>query len=206
MKFVQRAYEESLVAFFESTARQIDILGAYAGSYLVDAYTELRKFLLVDTDFNFILETTADFHGGCTFLGLEICLDAIFGQAPQRLQSGVGAFLGTGLVFLVEQTQSHDRLRRRIESQQQWAAGFQWQRQDVEFLADINTGNVHVGTPEKFQRNVGLPGPRNGSYEPNIANNADGFLHRLGQEVFDFDRRGPGQFGANRNGGIGDIG
>ena len=116
LEFVERADEEPLVAFFEPAARQVDVLGTNPRRDFVDANAELRKFLLVDPDLDFVLEPAADLDGRRPFLRLEIGLDAVLGEASQRFEILLRSKSATVVLFL-QQAEAHDRLGRRVEAQ-----------------------------------------------------------------------------------------
>ena len=78
LKLVKRAHKESLVTFLESTAGKVDVFSPDTIRNLVDADTELRKLLLVDTNLDFIFESTTDLHGSGTFLRFQVGFDAVF--------------------------------------------------------------------------------------------------------------------------------
>ena len=85
LKLVDRPDKESLIPFFESAAREIDVLGTNARGDLLYADTKLRQLLLVRLDLDFIFEPAADLDGGRTFFGLQVILDAVLGMSTQCL-------------------------------------------------------------------------------------------------------------------------
>jgi len=70
-----------LIAFFQASTGKVDVFSSNAGRYLVNTNPQLREFLLVDADLDFVLEAAADFDGGRTFFGLEVCFNSVLGQA-----------------------------------------------------------------------------------------------------------------------------
>ena len=82
-EFVKRADQESLVPFLQASTREIDVLGTDPLRDLFDANPELRQFLLIDLDLDLVFQPAADLDGGRAFLGFEVSLDAVFGQASQ---------------------------------------------------------------------------------------------------------------------------
>ncbi len=161
--------------------------------------------MLVYADFDLVFESTTDLDGGCAFLGLEIVFDAVLGKPAQRLEARLARLHSFCRIVLVQQAQPHDRLRRRVEPQQQRAAGLERQSQDVELFSHIDTGHIHIGAPQELERYVGLSRSGYGAYQAYVANDAHRFLNRLGQQVFDFSWCSSGQLGANRDRRVGDV-
>ena len=116
-EFVQRAHQESLVAFLQATSRQIDVFSPDAFRDLFYADAELREFLLIDLDLDFVLESAADLDGGGAFLGLQVGLDTILCETPQRFQTRFRAVRRI-CRLLVQEPQPDYRFRRGIKTQQ----------------------------------------------------------------------------------------
>ena len=194
-----------MTAFFQAATGQVHVLGTDALCDLLNADTELRQFLLIYLDLDFVLEAATDLDGGRTLFGFEVILDAILGQPPQVFETAFAGDSGYAVRGFLQQTEPHDGFGRWIESQQQRPTGLQWQFDDVDFFTDIDTGNIHVSAPDKLERDVGLAGAGNGTYQPHVADDANSFLNRFRKKIFDLDRCCASQFGANRNRGVGNI-
>ena len=80
LELVDRADQESLVAFFETPAGQIYVLGTDALSNLLNADAELRELLLIDLNLDFILEATADLYCGRALFRFQFVLYLVFRQ------------------------------------------------------------------------------------------------------------------------------
>ena len=116
-ELVERANEEALVALFEPSAGQVDVLCPYALGDLFDADAELRQLLLVDGDLDLVFQAATNLDRGRAFLGFEVGLQAILGQAAQRLKACLVA-VRRRFRLAVQQPQAHYRFRRGIETQQ----------------------------------------------------------------------------------------
>ena len=202
LELVERAHQEALRALLEAAAGEVDVLGAHAPRHDVDREAELRELLLVDEDLDLVLVAAADLDGGRAFDGLEVRLEAVFGEAGaadfRRSTTGLGR-------AFVEQREPHDGLARRVEAQQQRSLGLERQLQQVELLAHVDAREVHVRAPEELERHVGLAGARHRAHLAHVADDADRFLDRPRDEVLDLERRGARQLGADRERRVGEV-
>ena len=195
-EFVERTDEEPLVSLLEASAGQVDVFRADSPRDFLDADAELRKLLLIHLDLYLVFEPAADLDGGSAFFGFQVGLDAILCEATQRFQARFGTVRSVGRVP-VQEPEAHDRFGRRIETQQQRPACLQGQKQEIEFFADLDSGNVHVGSPKELQGYIGLSRPGDRADEPDIADDTDGLFDRFGDEILDLDRCCASQFGTN---------
>ena len=69
--------------------------------------------------------------------------------------------------------------------------------QDVELVAHVEPGLIHVRAPGEFQDHVGLTSARNRMDLAQVLDHADCFFDGLGNEVFHFQRRGTFVFRAH---------
>ena len=79
-----------------------------------------------------------------------------------------------------------DRIIRRIEAQNHRALGVLGKLDQVEFFADIDAGNVHVGVPVEFEDHLRLPGTRYRADAVKAPHHADSLLDGAGEQRFDF--------------------
>ena len=80
--------------------------------------------MLIDLNLDFIFQPAADLDCGGALFGLEVILYSVFSESPQFLEA---AFAGRNfclVCLLPQESQSHDRLGRRIEAKQQRPLGF----------------------------------------------------------------------------------
>jgi hypothetical protein len=204
LELVQRSHQETLRALLEAAAGEVDVLGANAPRHGVDRQAELRELLLVDEDLDFVLVATAHLDRRRALDRLQVGLEAVVGKAAQSLE----AFEARALrrVGRVQERESHHGLARRVEAQQQRPLGLERQLQQVKLLAHVDAGEVHVGAPQELQGHVGLAGTRHRAHLAHVADDADGFLDGSRHERLELERRGPRQFGADRERRVGEVG
>jgi hypothetical protein len=165
---------------------------------------QLCELLLVDEDLHFVLVTATHLDCSRTFDRFEVGFQPVLGKASQRLEplDAVGAGRGA----FVHQREAHDRFARRVEAQQQGPLGFDRQLQQVELLADVDARDVHVRAPEELERHVRLARARNRTHLADVADDAHGLFDGPRDQRLEFQRRRAGQFRADRDGGIGEVG
>jgi hypothetical protein len=170
----------------------------------IDRQSELGELLLVDEDLHLVLVATAHLDGRRPLDGLEVRLEPVVREAAQGLQAidGVARCALGGVV----KREAHHRFAGRVEAEQERALGLERQLQQVELLAHVDAGEIHVGAPDELQRHVGLTGTRHGPHLAHVADDADGFLDRTGDERLEFERRRAGEFGADGQRGVGEVG
>ena len=201
-ELVQRAHQEALHALLQPAAGQVDVLRAYPARNDIDREAELRQLLLVDEHLHLVLVAAAHLHGGGALDGLEIRFQPVLREPAQGFQT-LDRILARRLV---EEGQSHDRLARRVEAQQQRALCLERQLQQVELLADVDPGEIHVRAPDELEDHVRLSRPGDRANLADVADDPDRFFHRPRDQVLDLERRRARELGAYRERRVREIG
>ena len=201
-KLVDRAHEEALAALFDASGGDVHVLVAQARGDVVDGEVELGQFLLVQGHADLVLKAAADLDRSDTGDRFEALFQFVIGKTAQLLQFGL---VETGIRSGTAEAEADDRIGRRIEAQQDRLLRFQRQAQDIELVAGLEAGLLHVRTPGELEDHVGLTGARDGMDPAHVLDHAERFLDRLADQVLDLDRRGTFVFGAHGQGRIGEI-
>ena len=194
VELVDGADQEALRALFEPPAGQVYVLGADALRDLLDRKPQLRQSLLVDVDLHFVFETAADLDRRRAFDRLDLGLDAVVGEAAQEFEP---VFVAARLGGFIDERHAHDRFAGRVEAQQQRPRCFDGQPQQVEALAHLDAGEVHVRAPGEFDDHVRLAGARHRAHRAHVAHHAGRFFDGARDQVFDFGGRRARQLGAD---------
>ena len=152
-----------------------------------------------------VFVAAADLDRGRTFDRLEVRLQPVLGEAPQRLEP-VDAVVAPACRPSSRNARRMHGLARRVEAQQQRPLGLERQLQQVELLAHVDAGEVHVRAPDELERHVRLAGARDRAHLAHVADDADRFLDRPRDQRLEFERRRAGQLGADRERRIGEVG
>ena len=194
-ELVDGSNQVALAAFLDASTRDVDVFLAQPVNHQVHGDIELRQAVGVDQHLHLVLEAAANLHGSDAIYRLEPLLELVVGVAAKAHELSPLAARG---VLGRGQHQAHHRFGGRIEAQHHGRLGFQWQAQDVEFVAHLQACLVHVGAPGKLQHHVALAGAGDRLELAQSLDHAYRFFHRLADQRFDFNRRGAGVFGAHR--------
>jgi len=104
------------------------------------------------------------------------------------------------------QGKTHDRISRRIEPQQHRLLRLERELQDVELVAYVQVGLVHVRAPGELEDYVGLARARDRMDLAQILDDADRFFDRLRNEVLHLERCRTFIFGADGQCRIAQVG
>ena len=201
-ELVQRAHQEALHPLLQPAAGEVHVFRAYPARDDVDREAELRQLLLVDEHLHLVLVAAAHLHGCGALDGLEIRFQPVLREPAQRFQT----LDGVVALRLVEEGQAHDRLARRVEAQQQRTLRLERQLQQVELLADVDPGEIHVRAPDELEDHVRLPRPGDGANLADVADDPDRFFHGPRDQVFDLERRRARELGAYRERRVREVG
>ncbi len=207
LELIERAHQETLCALLEASAGEVHVFGAQATGHGFDRETELRQLLLIDEHLDLVLVAAAHLDRGGARHGLEIRLQTIFGEAPEKLEPLFAVDWSSAVgVNLLEQCEAHHRLGRGIEAQQQRALRFERELQQVELLAHLDARQIHVRAPDELQGHVRLTGTRYGTHLADIANDPDRLFDRSCDQVLDLQGCSPDELRAHGERRIGEIG
>ena len=194
-ELVDRPDEVLAVLLFQDPGREIDVfLGQAVGH---GRYRQVQKteLLLVEVDVDLVLESAGDRAGGHAFDALQGLFELALGD-----EADVGEIRSSG------DPQLHDGLLVGIVAEDDGFCCALGEADEVEFFAELEGREIHVGVPGEFDRDFGHFGPGDRRDADDVVHDAAGFLDGLGDDVFDFGGRGSRVFRADGQGRVGDIG
>ena len=161
---------------------------------MVNGDAEVGEALGFDLDLNFFFKAAVDADGCYAFETFEVGAQPLFGNAPHLHQAQIAV-----------KSQAHYGVERGVEAQEDGLVGVARQVGQIELFADVERGKVHVGAPAEFDDHIGDARPRNRRDADHVADHADQAFDRLGNEALDFEGSHALVFGADGDGGIGDV-
>ena len=165
-----------------------------AGIDLVDGKTEQGQSPLVDADLDLLLVAAVDFDGGDALGGLEILLDEFLGDIAQLVEA-----------VSARQIEPDHGIIGRVEAQQQRSFRRPRQRRQIELLADVEGGKVHIATPTELEGDLRDARARHRAESLDAAGDPHELLDGPGDERLDLARSGARQPGLHRQTRVGQI-
>jgi hypothetical protein len=193
-QLVARAHEVARLGLVQAAPYLVDALAQNSAGDLVDAEADERQAALVDPHLDLLLLAAVDPDRGHPLHGLQVLLDQLLGR-PAQLHRAAAAL----------EVEAHDRVARRVETQEQRPAGVARQGDEVELLPHVEGGEVHVASPAELQHHLRQAGAGDRRQAADPARDPHQLLDRARDERLHLGRGGAGQPGLHRQAGVGDV-
>ena len=202
LELVHRPHQVFLAAIGQPPAGEIDVGRQQALAELLHVHADLRQTLLIDVDRHFVLVAAADQHGGNARHRIQALLHHLLGEAAQLLQRGDAVVLRR---FHQRDGGADDGVEVRIQAQNGRAFDVQRQLHEVQFLAHLHGGVVHVRAPGELQHQIRAFGGGNRVHAAHAVDDANALFEAPGDLLFHLAGRRALEVGAHGEGRIGEF-